>query len=408
MEKRDKKVHEMNKKILIFAPQFYPLNGGYANAIKNFVIALSEHKNINKIIVITPEQIKDKEEIKIKKTKIIRLNNKIPLISQHINSLLWIKKIKSVVKKEKINHILYETGEYPFLLLKLMENEKINKKTILRVHASTDTEVYRYPNKLKFPKNKYYQILGKVAKKAYQRTTFITSTNNYHIQFIKKEFLESDPYLCGKKTFFIIPNINQIQEKETEKSEHKNKFLTLGRLNENGFIEKGFLDLIYSVSKIAKENKEKLEKHKFIIIGTGEKKKELKQRIKKLNLEKYFELIDRLENKEVQQIQKKVKATILLSRLEGQSMFALEALSNGSPLIFSKTGGLVDLIQENKNGFFVEPQNIEDIAEKITKMMKQDERTIAQMKQNSIDLYKKKFSPKITIERFISFIEMIQ
>lgn len=67
---------------------------------------------------------------------------------------------------------------------------------------------------------------------------------------------------------------------------------------------------------------------------------------------------------------------------EGLGVVLLEANACKTPVIASKVGGIVDAIQDGENGFFAEPKNSLDLAEKIIKMA--SDRSLRQtMGQNS-------------------------
>ena len=407
-----------NKKfnILIFAPDFYPTNGGYANAITNFVKELENHPKINKIVILTPKSLGNNKEIKLNKCNIIRIPFfKIPT-STFISPYFWKDKVRQIIKEHEITHIFYETGELPNFGIMLYKIAKeCNIPFILRIHATIDTETFRFPSLI------YYKVLGYFAFKFYRKVKYITSTNSYHIDFVKKHYLNNNPYLISQKVFCVIPNViqNKILDKEFIEKFIQNNFkelynniktkkcfLTLGRLNKEGFLQKGIIDLIYAIYFIKKEDPQLLDNTKFIVVGKGEMKSYIEREIERLGLNQYFILYDYLPNDVIHYLQTKVIATILLSRFEGLSMFALEALYNGSPLLFTKVGGLVDLIEEEKNGFFVEPQNIENISKKLKIFLTLDKDKIEKMKKESKRTYKEKFDNKKTIQRFIRFLEI--
>ncbi|NLI56859.1 glycosyltransferase family 4 protein, partial [bacterium] len=56
---------------------------------------------------------------------------------------------------------------------------------------------------------------------------------------------------------------------------------------------------------------------------------------------------------------------VLPSLSEGFPVVVLEAMASGLPVVATNVGGLPEIIQENKNGFLVEPQNPRDLAKKI-------------------------------------------
>jgi glycosyltransferase involved in cell wall biosynthesis len=56
---------------------------------------------------------------------------------------------------------------------------------------------------------------------------------------------------------------------------------------------------------------------------------------------------------------------VVPSIYEGFSIFLLEAMAAGKPVIATKTGIAQELIQNGKNGFLIDSGNAEDLSEKI-------------------------------------------
>ena len=55
--------------------------------------------------------------------------------------------------------------------------------------------------------------------------------------------------------------------------------------------------------------------------------------------------------------------------MEGQPLTIIEALNAGSPIITTRLGGMVDMIEEGKEGFFIAAKDSEAIALAISKLL---------------------------------------
>lgn len=90
---------------------------------------------------------------------------------------------------------------------------------------------------------------------------------------------------------------------------------------------------------------------------------------------------------------------VLPSFNEGISNTILEAMATGLPVIASDVGGNPELVQNNVNGFLVDPYDIDCIAEAITEYIKHSDK-IAQHGQNGRSLAEKKFSVKAMVNLY--------
>ena len=66
---------------------------------------------------------------------------------------------------------------------------------------------------------------------------------------------------------------------------------------------------------------------------------------------------------------------VLPSLSEGFPVVLLEAMASGLPIITTRTRGLSEIIQENVNGFLVNPKNATEIADKIKYILTNDKLT---------------------------------
>ncbi len=57
------------------------------------------------------------------------------------------------------------------------------------------------------------------------------------------------------------------------------------------------------------------------------------------------------------------------SRFEGWNIVAIEAAASSKPTVGSRIHGLVDSIRENETGLLIQPENCDDLAEKITRLL---------------------------------------
>lgn len=142
----------------------------------------------------------------------------------------------------------------------------------------------------------------------------------------------------------------------------------------SGFTRKGLPFLIKSLTN------EKINSSQIKLLVTGKEKniKQYKKMVKKLKLDK--RVIFCGPQKNIEQIYAAGDCLVMPAIYEPFGNVALEAMSTGIPVIASTNCGAYEVIEENKNGFIITPDNTENsIADNIEKTMK----NLAILKENS-------------------------
>lgn len=158
---------------------------------------------------------------------------------------------------------------------------------------------------------------------------------------------------------------------------------------------KGIFDLLKALSVVTEKTDKKV---KLVLIGSGEKDKVLSE-IESLNISKHVLLIGTV--KSVYEFYCMADVFILPSHLEGLPMALLEAMACGLPSIASRVGGNPELVSSWKNGILIEPNNLEDLVEKIMWCLKHEE-NLAAIGQSATKTVRERFSIKKTGEAYIN------
>ncbi len=320
------------------------------------------------------------------------------LFNLFIQAFNRAKQVKQLLDQEQYDMLFIETLEDVLLLTYLPKRYFDN--LLVRVHATEETEGFIYKNNM-LSKLKVFFLKSSVMKKL----QYICATNSYHVNFVKEHYLEKNVFEISKKTFFTLPNTiydrNNILKTNAKRHANKKiKVLTLGRMNRDGFLQKGFDDFINGLI-LSKE--EVFDRIDLTIVGSGEYQEFLKEKAKKNNLNINF--ISSITHEESIELLLQNDVVVLLSRFEGHSMFALEALATRNAVLFSNTGGLIDMVEEN--GKLVEVQDIDDFVLKFEKIILSGDEKIEQMKEASYRLYLKKFSNASISQRFEKFMKIM-
>ena len=121
---------------------------------------------------------------------------------------------------------------------------------------------------------------------------------------------------------------------------------------------------------------------KAFFIGKGDST-ELKNLAKKLNVTDNCIFTGEIDRNEVYKYLSKATVSVFPTLAEAFGMVAIDSLACGAPLIASKTGGLTDIIENNKNGILVEPGNSDQLKDAILKIF-QDKKFREQLSINAI------------------------
>lgn len=157
------------------------------------------------------------------------------------------------------------------------------------------------------------------------------------------------------------------------------RVIAVGRLHK----QKGF-DLLLNAWKIVEENDSEWS---LDIFGIGSLENDLKKQISdnkltRVSLKGY--------SKDINDEFVKSSIFVLSSRFEGFVLVLMEALAKGLPCVsFNCKEGPAEIIQDGVNGYLVEPENFQMLAEKILALIKNEE-IRRKFKENS----------KIGLERF--------
>jgi len=185
---------------------------------------------------------------------------------------------------------------------------------------------------------------------------------------VKKENIEITP---NGVDLSRIPNISE---------KIPNRVICVARLS----WEKGLDYLIKAWPEILRKEPET----KLVLVGEGDKRREIENLIKELNISGSVELRGNLPHDKTLEEIKKSEIFICPSLAEGLGIVFIEAQACGVPPIGTKVGGIPDVIQDNENGLLIEPRNSQVIADAIIKLL-QDKNFTDRLSKKALETVKK-------------------
>lgn len=133
----------------------------------------------------------------------------------------------------------------------------------------------------------------------------------------------------------------------------------------------------------------------FVVCGQGDQLEEYQQLSKQLGIEKQVHLLGfRTDAKEWLQV---ADIFAFPSFREGLPVSLMEAMAAGLPAVVTRIRGNVDLIEENKGGYFVEPTDVENMKECLERLLDNEgmRREMGAYNRNAVEKFSSKQVKKI-------------
>jgi glycogen synthase len=105
---------------------------------------------------------------------------------------------------------------------------------------------------------------------------------------------------------------------------------------------------------------------RWLLVGQGKERAALEQQVRALNMAEHVIFAGKLSDPELHSLYEEVDMVVHPTLYEGSSLVTLEALIHKKPIIASAAGGIPDKVFDDRNGYLVEPGNVEDLILKIS------------------------------------------
>ncbi|MDC2990165.1 glycosyltransferase family 4 protein [Acidimicrobiaceae bacterium] len=184
----------------------------------------------------------------------------------------------------------------------------------------------------------------------------------------------------------IIPGVDREIFSPDLSIKRENIFLSIGRIQE----QKGQLQTLEFLNNFKKIEND----FRCIFIGGPSGKYgdeyllELEQTVKDFNLETHVEFLDNLEQTKIIELLNKAKLLIHTSRFETFGLVAIEANTMGVPVLTLNNGSLMEIIENNKNGYLSENLIDKEVNNFVSHLLNED-RKFQEVSLSCIDKSKK-------------------
>lgn len=179
---------------------------------------------------------------------------------------------------------------------------------------------------------------------------------------VSKELTDFYSFIINSKTKCIyIPHcINYIPTKLAKLKDKR--IISIGRLSK----EKGYIDLI----EIFKSINNKYPDYKLDIVGDGNERENIQNKINQMNLNKVITMHGFQDKEYIHKLLEKSSIYVMTSFEESFGIVLLEAQSFGLPcLAFTSAQGATEIIKNNVNGYLIKNRDFKKMETKISDLI---------------------------------------
>ena len=361
-------MRDLSKQNILFFTRTMELGG-----TENVILQLCETFKpfVNNIVVCSCGGVNEKKlkELNIKHYTIPDIENKNPSCILTVSKML-----KKIIKNENITvvHTHHRMAAFYVAFLKIY-------KKCLFINTSHNT----FDNKVKFTRYAYKHAnlvaCGEMVKKNLVETFGLPEKQVTVIHNAVKPFVDQikvDPFIkqLHDEGFYVVGNI--------------------GRLSEQKGMEY-FINAIPTV-KLCMSNV------KFVIVGTGEDEKKLKDLVTELDLKDDCYFLG--YRSDVQNLMSQLDLVVLSSLWEGLPLTPIEAFSVGRTVVATAVDGTVEIVNDGINGYLVSPKNSLEIAEKVVEVL-QNKELRNSFEKEALQTYEDDFSSNQLKNSYKSYYE---
>jgi glycosyltransferase involved in cell wall biosynthesis len=143
-----------------------------------------------------------------------------------------------------------------------------------------------------------------------------------------------------------------------------------------------------------------------LIVGDGIERTKLESLVTSYGLGENIKFLGYLKPSNLPPYYNMADIFVLPSFVEGHSVALLEAMASGLPVVASRVGGNKETVEDEKNGFLFEVGDHAVLAEKLIKMLKDDDLR-EHMSEYCLKTYLEKFSTEVQIQNFLKLYRSI-
>jgi glycosyltransferase involved in cell wall biosynthesis len=246
---------------------------------------------------------------------------------------------------------------------------------IVHIHVSSGLSFFRKLILLKIAKLKGLKIIVHLHSSEFEQ--FYNESSGSIKNRIRSFFDDSDAIIVLSKSWkrfiekissnnsiFILYNGANL-EKFSGKIPHNNRINIsfMGRLGKR----KGVYDLLEAFARVVKDFP-----NAHLVLGGDGDINEVKQIVSQKELSNNIHILGWVSGEEKVRVFQECDIYVLPSYNEGLPGSILEAMSVGIPVVSTRVGGIPEAVSENKNGFLIQPGDVDDMTDKLQCLVAND------------------------------------
>lgn len=385
--------------LVTFTTDYYPSNTGFAQAFSHLHKCLLVNGKCDYICVFAegvhkspdPEKIEVHSFDTMKGLGFLRYKYLEPFVQvKLINKYKYIfQRIDELENSDNIQMILIESM-FVAWIIPVLKKRFPQIPIVCRIHGTGPEYTAYYKQMNETPFREY--LLECVFK-----LDNVAATTKYYFDFFRDYYQDYGRFI--DKDFFILPNTTEVPSGQSlDKDSSKFYLFQLGRMDMRGYHQKGFQDTVKALLYLESKNPDLAKKIIFKTVGCGEREYDFLKRTKAF---KYIshQHNSKLNNEEVKKLEVEADLILVPSRCEGMSMFALEAIAAGKPLICTTGNGLESVGKNNFNAQFISEYDYVRMANAIEHILS-DSGVLLEYSQNSIKYFDNNCSYKAVADKY--------
>jgi glycosyltransferase involved in cell wall biosynthesis len=237
----------------------------------------------------------------------------------------------------------------------------------------------------------FHSYFGKIKTNIYkkiERDLAKKSTKIIAISEIQKQELSEVHKICSKEKIEVIPlgfDLKKFYENQTEKRKYfrkkwkiKDDEIAIGIIGRLVPI-KNHVFFIDVIEKVIRKSNASL---RIFIVGDGEEKENIIIKVSAYNLD--YSTDDKIATiqftswiKEIDEVNAGMDIICLCSLNEGTPVSLIEAQASGKPIVTTRTGGIENIVVENKTALISDNNDLNKFTENVLSLIKEkDKRTL--------------------------------